>query len=66
MSYPSPSTTLAQFPGLFHSLVLDRGLLLEHLACIESLTQTVGHHCGKTVDRIYSPVINLASSLTKP
>jgi hypothetical protein len=65
MSHPNSGTTPAQFRGLFHSLVLDPGLLLGHVLSIEWLAQTVAQHCGKTVDRIYTPLVTLATFLTQ-
>jgi Transposase DDE domain len=65
MSHPNSSTTPAQFRGLFPSLVLDPGLLLGHGLSIEWLAQTVAQHCGKTVDRIYTPLVTLAAFLTQ-
>jgi hypothetical protein len=65
MSDPIPGTSPVQFRSLFRSLVLDPGLLLGHVVPLEWLAQVVTQRCGKTVDRIYTPMVTLATFLTQ-
>jgi len=50
---------------LFRSLVLDPDLLLGRVLSTEWLAEVVGQQCGKTVDRLYTPQVTLASFLTQ-
>lgn len=54
MSHPTPATDLAQFRGLFRSLVLDPELLLGRALSEETIARAVAEEAGKTGERVFT------------
>ena len=64
----SQHTTLrsgAQFQSLFRSLVLDPTLLFAHILSTEIIAQIVLEEIGETTDRIFTPLVTLATFLSQ-
>ncbi len=55
----------AQFRSLFRSLVLDPGLLFNHVLSSEHLAAAVAQEVGKTCDRIFTPMVTLCTLLAQ-
>lgn len=54
-----------QFRGLFRSLVLDPGLFFAHIVSAEILAKIVLEEMGETCDRIFTPLVTLATFLSQ-
>ena len=65
MSDPNHGGSPAQFRSLFRSLVLDPGLLFNHVLSAEHLAAAVAQEVGKTCDRIFTPVVTLCTFLAQ-
>jgi hypothetical protein len=65
MSQPTAARGCAQFRGLFRSLVLDPGLLFAHILSAEMLAKIVLEEMGETCDRIFTPMVTLATFLSQ-
>src|SRR3954453_19244863 len=65
MSGPNHGGPAAQIRSLFRSLVLDPGLLFNHVLSAEHLAAAVTHEVGKTCDRIFMPVVTLCTFLAQ-
>jgi Transposase DDE domain len=65
MSQRTAARGCAQFRGLFRSLVLDPGLLFAHILPAEMLAKTVLEEMGETCDRIFTPLVTLATFLSQ-
>jgi hypothetical protein len=65
MSHPIPTTARAQFRDLFQSLVLDPALLFAQVLTPEDIAQAVAQQVGKTADRIFTPLVTLATFLAQ-
>src|SRR4051795_474440 len=65
MSDPNHGGSAAQFRSLFRSLVLDPGLLFNHVLSAEHLAAAVAREVGKTCDRIFTPVVTLCTFLAQ-
>src|SRR5262245_23366626 len=65
MSQPSTSQCITQFRGLFRSLVLDPTLLFAHAFSASIVARIVHQEVGETNDRIYSPLVTLATFLAQ-
>ena len=64
----SQHTTLrsgAQFQSFFRSLVLDPTLLFAHILSTEIIAQIVLEEIGETTDRIFTPLVTLATFLSQ-
>ena len=65
MSDPNPRTTPAQLRSLWRSLVLDPRLLLGQVASAERIARIVDQECGTTRDRVFTPLVTLATFLSQ-
>jgi hypothetical protein len=63
MSQRTTAQAITQFRCLFRSLVLDPALLYAHILTAEIVAQIVVQEVGPTVDRIYTPLVTLATFL---
>src|SRR6516225_1315003 len=65
MSQPITTQSITQFRGLFRSLVLDPMLLYAHVLSAKIVAQIVHEEVGETDDRIYTPLVTLATFLAQ-
>ena len=65
MSQPTTLQLVAQFRGIFRSIVLDPALLFAHVFSAEIVAQVVREEVGQTEDRIYTPLVTLATFLAQ-
>jgi hypothetical protein len=65
MSQPTAPQSIAQFRCLFRSLVLDPALLYAHALSAKVVAQIVQEEVGQTNDRIYTPLVTLATFLAQ-
>jgi hypothetical protein len=65
MSDPNHGGSAAQFRSLLRSLVLDPGLVFNHVLSAENLAAAVAQEVGKTCDRIFTPVVTLCTFLAQ-
>jgi hypothetical protein len=63
--HPSPDPTRAQFRDLFRSLVLDPELILGRVLTAEHLAEAVARGAGRTCDRVFTPLVTLATFLAQ-
>jgi hypothetical protein len=63
MSQPTTGQAIPQFRCLFRSLVLDPALLYAHVLTAEIVGQFVLQEVGQTEDRIFTPLVTLATFL---
>ena len=63
MSQHTAAPAITQFRGLFRSLVLDPALLYAQILSAEIVAQIVFQEEGETDDRIYTPLVTLATFL---
>jgi Transposase DDE domain len=63
MSQPTTAHATTQFRCLFRSLVLDPALFYAHILSAEIVAQIVLQEVGQTDDRIYTPLVTLATFL---
>ena len=65
MSQPTTAHAITQFRGLLRSLVLDPMLLFAHVFSADLVAQIVNEEVGETDDRIYTPLVTLATFLAQ-
>lgn len=63
MSQPNTGPGIPQFRCLFRSLVLDPALRYAHVLTAEVVAQVVLQEVGQTDDRIFTPLVTLATFL---
>lgn len=63
MSQPTTTQSITQFRSLFRSLVLDPALLYGQVLSAKIVAQVVHQEVGETDDRIYTPLVTLATFL---
>jgi hypothetical protein len=63
MSQPTTTQSITQFRSLFRSLVLDPALLYAQILSAKIVAQVVHEEVGETDDRIYTPLVTLATFL---
>ena len=63
MSQHTTAQAITQFRGLFRSLILDPALLYAYILSAEIIAQIVLQEVGQTDDRIYTPLVTLATFL---
>ena len=63
VSDPTPAGSPAQFRSLLRSFVLDPGPLTDHVLAAEHLARVVAEEAGTTRDRIFTPLVTLATFL---
>jgi hypothetical protein len=63
MSQGTTARAITQFRGLFRSLVLDPSLLYAQILSAEIVASIVLQEVGETGDRIYTPLVTLATFL---
>ena len=65
MSQHTTPQSGTQFQSLFRSLVLDPTLLFAHVLSTEIIAQIVLQEIGETADRIFTPLVTLATFLSQ-
>ncbi len=63
MPQPNTEQVIPQFRCLFRSMVLDPALLYAHVLTAEVVAQVVLQEVGQTEDRIFTPLVTLATFL---
>src|SRR5918992_5784213 len=63
MPDPTPAESPAQFRGLLRSFVFDPGPLTAQPLAVDHLARIVAQVVGKTRDRIFTPLVTLATFL---
>src|SRR5512142_1834706 len=63
MSQPITGQAITQFGYLFRSLVLDPALLYAQILSTEIIAEVVLQEVGQTDDRIFTPLVTLATFL---
>lgn len=65
MSHPNPAHFRAQFSRLFRSLFIDPDVLFGRVFTSQVVLETILRHVTGTADRIYTPLVTLATFLAQ-